>query len=96
MLRQEGELALWTETEVVPETGAQLLEVADPILERPIPSFPTGWTAPASPFIGAGLTILMMTDCDTANGIFGLVRQGKGGVLNYYEDRQLKLLETMQ
>ena len=37
-----------------------------------------------------------MHDCDTANGIFALVRQGKGGLANYYEDRQLKLLEKMQ
>jgi hypothetical protein len=63
-------------------------------LEGAIPDrqFP-GFVGAASEFIGAGITILTMTDCDTANGILGLVRQGKGGMLNIYEDRLRKQLE---
>jgi RHS repeat-associated protein len=43
-------------------------------------------------FVGAGITILTMTDCNTAQGIIGLVRQGKGGLLNVWEDQQMKEL----
>jgi RHS repeat-associated protein len=43
-------------------------------------------------FVGAGITVLTMTDCNTAQGILGLVRQGKGGLLNVYEDEQMKEL----
>jgi hypothetical protein len=77
-------------------TGNEVLEVADTIIDRPIPQFPTGLLSPVTGVIQAGLTILLMTDCDTANGLFALVRQGKGGLANYYEDRQLKLLESMK
>jgi RHS repeat-associated protein len=63
-------------------------------LEGTIPDrqFP-GLLGVGSEFIGAGITILTMTDCDTANGILGLVRQGKGGMLNIYEDRLRRQLE---
>jgi RHS repeat-associated protein len=43
-------------------------------------------------FVGAGITVLTMTDCNTAQGILGLVRQGKGGLLNVYEDAQMREL----
>jgi RHS repeat-associated protein len=45
--------------------------------------------------IGAGITILTSTDCNVANGILGLVRQGKGGSVNVYQDRMLKELEEI-
>lgn len=62
----------------------------------------SGWLAtPASRLsssigwaIGAGITVLTMTDCDTVEGIFSLVRQGKGGMANKYADRMYKQLET--
>jgi len=58
----------------------------------PIRKFP-GFSGAVSEVAGAGLTILTMTDCNTANGILGLVRQGKGGMLNVYEDRLRKQLQ---
>jgi hypothetical protein len=42
-----------------------------------------------------GITILTMTDCNTVQGILGLVRQGKGGSVNIYQDRMLKELEEI-
>jgi RHS repeat-associated protein len=63
-----------------------------PIWEGPELTYP-GVAGPISLFVGAGITILTMTDCNTANGIVGLVRQGKGGMLNAYADQQMKYLD---
>jgi len=77
------------------EAGGEIVEVMDTvetIVERAPQIEPTsfsGFFRTGGAFIGAGITILTMTDCNTANGILGLVRQGRGGLLNVYED-QLK------
>ena len=60
------------------------------------PGFVVRLFAPVGIFVQAGFTVLTMTDCNTVNGILGLVRQGKGGLLNVYEDQQMKQLEQMQ
>jgi RHS repeat-associated protein len=44
-------------------------------------------------FVGAGITVLTLTSCETVEGIFALHRQGKGGMANKHADklwRQLK------
>ncbi len=46
----------------------------------------------AGEFIGAGITVLTMTDCDTVNGLVAIARQKNGGLLNVYEDRMLRKL----
>jgi RHS repeat-associated protein len=61
-----------------------------------LPRAGTGFSGAAWSFIGAGITILSMTDCDTINGIFALVRQGKGGLANMYEDEQYKQLKQLE
>jgi RHS repeat-associated protein len=61
----------------------------------PEPNYP-GLSGAFSIFVDSGITILTMTDCNTVNGIFGLVRQGKGGLLNIYEDQMMKQLEEEQ
>jgi RHS repeat-associated protein len=43
-------------------------------------------------FVGAGITVLTMTDCDTVNGLVAIARQKNGGLLNVYEDRMLRKL----
>jgi RHS repeat-associated protein len=48
----------------------------------------------AGEFLGAGITILTMTDCNTVEGIFALVRQGKGGMANKHADRLYKQLKA--
>jgi RHS repeat-associated protein len=58
---------------------------------KPTRAFP-GLLPVVTVFIESGLTILTMTDCDTVNGILGLVRQGKGGSVNAYQDEMLKEL----
>jgi RHS repeat-associated protein len=60
-------------------------------VEPPEPRFP-GVSAVGWQFIGAGLTILTMTDCDTVNGIFGLMRVQRGELLNESENNQMKQL----
>jgi len=61
-------------------------------LEAPVRKFP-GFSGAFSEVVGAGTTILTMTDCNTVNGIWGLVRQGRGGLLNIYEDQLKQQLE---
>jgi RHS repeat-associated protein len=63
---------------------------------RQLPRTFPGFRAPVWQGIGAGAQILLMTDCDVVNGIFGLVRQGKGGLLNMYEDQMMKDLNQLQ
>jgi RHS repeat-associated protein len=64
-----------------------------PVEGLPEPSPVTGIGIPViGVFVGAAMTVLTMTDCNTAQGILGLVRQGKGGLLNVYEDAQMKEL----
>ena len=60
----------------------------------PTHSYP-GLSGAFSGFLDAGLTILTMTDCNTVNGIQGLLRQGNGGSVNIYQDRMLKELEEL-
>jgi RHS repeat-associated protein len=95
-----GEIVEVTGGEMVEVVGGEIMEVteaAEQIAER-APSLEavsfSGVSRTVGGFIGAGLTILTMTDCNTVNGILGLVRQGNGGVLNIYEDRMLKQLEN--
>ncbi|HEX4262949.1 MAG TPA: RHS repeat-associated core domain-containing protein [Verrucomicrobiae bacterium] len=95
-----GEIVDVTGGEMVEVAGGELMEVAETVevaLERApaleATSF-SGLSRTFGGFIGAGLTILTMTDCNTVNGILGLVRQGNGGVLNIYEDRLLKQLDN--
>jgi RHS repeat-associated protein len=81
----------------------QIVEVTEEAVENPIPvrvapaprtmMYP-GFSGALTEFVGAGITILTMTDCNTVNGILGLVRQGKGGALNVYEDRLLKQIDN--
>jgi hypothetical protein len=59
----------------------------------PVRVFP-GLLEAAGEFVGAGITILTMTDCNTVEGIFALVRQGKGGMANKYADRLYKQLQN--
>ena len=82
----------------VEEATPTILEEAPQIersvpLEIPEPTNLSSVSGPLNIFVGAGITILTMTDCNTVQGIFGLVRQGKGGLLNLYEDRQMKYIE---
>ena len=74
----------------------RLADIRTP-LARPAPPrvFPSAFTA-AGEFIGAGFTILSMTDCDTAEGIFALVRVSKGGLLNKYENRMMKDVKRLE
>jgi len=89
----------------VEEAGGEIVEVEEtteniikraPIPEAPAPRTFPGLSGAFSEFIGAGITILTMTDCDTVNGIVALVRVSKGGLLNVYEDQMMKELERMQ
>jgi hypothetical protein len=57
----------------------------------PTKLFP-GFSTAFSEFVGAGITVLTMTDCDTANGILAIARMKKGGLLNVYEDRMVRKL----
>lgn len=59
----------------------------------PPPSRVAGLSSAFGEFFGAGLTVLTMTTCDTAEGIFALVRQGKGGMANKHADRMMKQIE---
>ena len=43
-------------------------------------------------FLGAGITVLTMTDCNTVNGIIAIARMKEGGLLNVYEDRMMREL----
>jgi RHS repeat-associated protein len=87
----------------------ELLDVVDPgafrfktlgrygklrVPKVPVPtrSF-TGAAGTFGAFFEIGFTILTMTDCDTVEGIFALVRQGKGGMANKYADRLMKQIE---
>jgi RHS repeat-associated protein len=83
-LEEHGQIQEVTETTV---EGSITPRVAPRTMRYP------GFTGAAGEFIGAGFTILTMTDCNTVNGILGLVRQGKGGLLNYNEDQQMKQIE---
>ncbi len=60
---------------------------------RAIPTRYVGASGAIGAFFGAGLTVLTMTTCDTAEGIFALVRQGKGGMANKHADRIMKQIE---
>ena len=94
-----GELTDQIGGEITDQIGGELMEVeetTETVFDHPASEFPSGLFAPVGAFVGAGITVLTMTDCNTVNGILGLVRQGKGGLLNVYEDEQMKQLERMQ
>lgn len=72
-----------------------------PVARRPVvpgpsarPTMPAG--SPLNTFIGAGITILTMTDCNTVEGIFALYRQGSGGMANKHADKLLKDLKRQK
>ena len=58
----------------------------------PKPRLYAGLSGAASEFIGAGIVVLTMTDCNTVNGIIAIARMKEGGLLNVYEDRMLRQL----
>ncbi len=73
----------------------RLADIRTAPLPNPVPS--RSYLGPlhfAGEFLGAGITILTMTDCNTAEGIFALVRQGKGGMANKHADRLYKQLQS--
>jgi RHS repeat-associated protein len=85
--------------------GGEIQEVPEPTFESPVwnpadfvPIYEISWfrvfSAPLTVLVQSEFTVLTMTDCNTANGIVALVRQGKGGLLNAYEDMQMKQLEN--
>lgn len=104
-LNEEDQLLNYLDNELRPN---QLRELSSrpPLREIPIPEpapriprraspprLSPGFSGALSEFIGAGITVLTMTDCNTVNGILGLVRQGKGGLLNVYEDQMMKQID---
>ena len=84
------------------EAGGEIVEVAEKnekaVARRPRVPRPTsprmfpGLSGAFGEFLGAGITILTMTDCDTVNGLVAIARQKNGGLLNVYEDRMLRKL----
>jgi len=101
-----GEIVEVTGGEIVEVTGGEIEEAGGEIMEvpvlEPLPErftptrvFP-GVSGAFSQFVGAGITILTMTDCNTVEGILALVRQGKGGLANKYEDRMMKELNRLE
>jgi len=61
---------------------------------RPTPATRTAtFSSPLNTFVGAGITVLTMTSCDTVEGILSLVRQGKGGMANKHADKLWKKLK---
>lgn len=101
-----GELMDVTEGELIEVSEGELEEAAGELMDVPVLGPPPGRFKPTrsfpgvsgafTEFIGAGITILTMTDCDVVNGIFGLVRQGKGGQLNMFEDQMMKELQQLE
>lgn len=99
-LRSKGDLALRSKGELALRSKGEIaLWKPPPTIERVPPAttpagFPPGLTGAFSEFLGAGITVLTMTDCNTVEGIFALVRQGKGGMANKYADRLYKQLQS--
>jgi hypothetical protein len=93
----EGEIVEVTGGEIVEVTGDEAIET----LASRLPEIPggisslkgIGFAGVFNDITGIGLTILTMTDCNVANGIFALARVGKGGLLNVYEDQMMKQLD---
>jgi len=93
-------------SEILPELGEDLLTLAPRVmgkfyrafgaLPKRLPRVPVGIVGAFAEFLGAGVTVLVMADCDVANGLIGLIRQGKGGQLNMYEDRDMKELKRLE
>ena len=100
ILRPKGELA-----RIPPGGGGAVVESsfeafeAKPRIPRPIPNraLPgpraTGISGAFGGIVSAGLTVLTMSNCDTANGILSLVRQGKGGLANKNADRLFRQID---
>jgi RHS repeat-associated protein len=86
-------------TSYIPSSDYQLIQVERPgIGVNPFTPTKLGYPGIAGPIslvLGAEITILTMTDCNTVNGIMALVRQGKGGLANYYEDQDMKELQRI-
>jgi RHS repeat-associated protein len=53
----------------------------------------TGVSGAVGAFVGAGITVLTMTSCDTVEGIFSLYRQGNGGMANKHADKLWKKIK---
>src|SRR6185369_7657813 len=94
--------------EVAGEVAEPVVEVVaeavEPVAEQTVirlprirlPSAPPRFIGPSgavAPFLSAGITILTMTDCNTAHGIFALYRQGSGGMANKYADQQMRQIK---
>lgn len=85
MLRPKGEIEKWKPRGTKSPVGAP---------PRPTnPGSPSRLPGIITWVIQAEITILTMTDCNVVNGILGLVRQGKGGSVNAYQDEMLKEIE---
>jgi RHS repeat-associated protein len=105
MVRPKGELALWRPpSQTMPVDAPRRVRrpipwrpVPRPTLPRPMPAAPStsfaGLSGAAGGLVGSGLTVLTMTDCNTAEGIFALVRQGKGGMANKHADKLFKQIK---
>jgi RHS repeat-associated protein len=96
MVRSKLELERWRPSGRVRQPYQVPYRRVSPPAERiPRPSAPSPGRGVGGGIVDMGMTILTMTDCNVVNGIFGLVRQGKGGSVNFYQDRMLKELEEI-
>ena len=97
----EAELDAWAESlfgfgKAEADGAGELLAEAEAIFDSPATLLDfRGVSDAIGEFVGAGIVVLTMTDCDTVNGILGLARQSRGGLLNVWEDRAMKQLEQI-
>ncbi len=80
----------WSRDELVRKLG---LGEKFPSLRPARPSLPArspGLSAAAGWLVGAGITVLTLTDCNTVEGIFSLYRQGNGEMANMHADKLYK------
>jgi hypothetical protein len=68
VVRAKGEMALWEAPEALPIKRPILEPLERPIAPRAFPSIYSGF----GDLIGAGFTVLFMTDCNTVEGILAL------------------------
>lgn len=70
------------------------LRVRPPAAPMPIapPTDYGGFSRAAGVFVDAGMTMLTMANCDTVEGIFGIMRVRRGELLNKYENVMMKEL----
>jgi len=94
MVRPKGDIAKWVPPEEVPPVEKPRFIEPEPPAPR-TRTFP-GFSGAFTEFIGAGITILTMTDCDTVGGIFALMRVRRGELLNQYENQVMKDLKELE